>query len=328
MATRIHGAGPLGERSPGLDAAIAGYLAENGGGGGVELVSGVVDLDGTGSPVREFYCTASATIEGVAFDAGDTVVWRRTPANEWGYILVEPWTDISGTTTTTTTAAATTTTTTTAATTTTTTTAAPGTLTYQGYQRATSDIYGDYTYTAPIGTASASRVVVIALVWRAGAARDPSLTVNGGSVLTPDYSTLSGAIGTKFYHLTVAAGTTADIVVNSAASYWPAIGVWTTDAAVTFVAGGVTTVTSGATTASTGPVSAANGGFALAAFRSNDASTISTAWTGATERWDSASAQPTSGADSATTGPHTVSTTFTPALTNDVKLAVATYDWA
>ena len=37
MATQIHGAGPTGERSPGLDLAIAGYLAENppaGGGGG------------------------------------------------------------------------------------------------------------------------------------------------------------------------------------------------------------------------------------------------------------------------------------------------------
>ena len=37
-----------------VDQLIAGVS----GGSGVELVSGVVDLDGTGSPVREFYCTA------------------------------------------------------------------------------------------------------------------------------------------------------------------------------------------------------------------------------------------------------------------------------
>ena len=84
-------------------------------GGGVELASGTVTLDDIGSPVREFYATGAATINGVAFAAGTAVVWRRTPAGVWGYIIVEPWTDLSATTTTTTTAATTTTTTTTTA---------------------------------------------------------------------------------------------------------------------------------------------------------------------------------------------------------------------
>lgn len=50
MPTQIHAAGPNGQRSPGLDAAIAGYLVENppAGGGGASALDDLTDVDTTG----------------------------------------------------------------------------------------------------------------------------------------------------------------------------------------------------------------------------------------------------------------------------------------
>lgn len=75
-------------------------LTANGAGGvaweapptGIELVSGTVTLDSSGSPVREFYATGTATIKGITFPAGTSVVFRRTTAGKWGYIVVDNWT--------------------------------------------------------------------------------------------------------------------------------------------------------------------------------------------------------------------------------------------
>lgn len=83
------GWGATGPRGPKGDPGDPGPAGD---GGGIEAVSGVVTLDGTGEAVREFYCTGTATIHGVAFAAGDTVVWRRLPSGEWGYIKVTGWT--------------------------------------------------------------------------------------------------------------------------------------------------------------------------------------------------------------------------------------------
>lgn len=74
------------------------YALEQGGGGGggtgsgIELASGTVTLSSYGAPVREFYCTSAATINGVSFPAGTAVVWRRTIGGQWGYIVVDDWT--------------------------------------------------------------------------------------------------------------------------------------------------------------------------------------------------------------------------------------------
>ena len=67
-----------------------------GSGSGIELVSGTVTLDSSGAPIREFYATGSATINGVTFPAGTAVVWRRTIDGQWGYIVVDGWTDTGG----------------------------------------------------------------------------------------------------------------------------------------------------------------------------------------------------------------------------------------
>lgn len=340
MATQIHGAGPTGQRSPGLDLAIAGYLAENGGtGGGVEIVSGTVTLDGTGSPVREFYCTASATIEGVAFAAGTAVVFRRTPAGVWGYIVVEPWTDISGTTTTTTTAAATTTTTTTAATTTTTTTAAtttttttavPGTLTYQGRNKFNEVTTATWT-AAPIGTASANREVIVMLTWYAGAARYPTIEING-TAATLDYEqTGYRQRGFRLYRMAVPAGTTADIVMPTTSSLFPTMAVWTVDQPVTFLGGTYYNEPStGVTSVAVTSLSTVAGGFALSGLSQyTNPNTPSTTWTNLAERWDDPGQISTSGGDAATTGTSlTVTAEFTIATVQSTTLSIGAYDWA
>ena len=61
---------------------------------GVESVSGTVVLDGTGAPVREFWTTGAATINGVSFSADTAVVFRRTAAGSWGYKVVDGWTAV------------------------------------------------------------------------------------------------------------------------------------------------------------------------------------------------------------------------------------------
>lgn len=288
----------------------------------IELVSGTITLDNTGRPIREFYCTGSATINGVAFPAGTAVVWRRTPAGVWGYIVVDDWTDLAATTTTTTTEATTTTTTTTAA--------PSGTLTYRGQSQISSDVT-TFTYTdAPLGAPSANRHVIVLVTWWSGGTRSVSSLTIGGVEAERVYRdrTLSGR-GFWVYILPVTSGTTADIVATFSGIAEPSIAVWTTDQLATFVAGNTADplVPASSTTAS---ISAASvpGGFAISGYRTLSNATDAT-WTNITERWDTgASNRPSSGGDMVT-----ASTTATaivdwdPALTQNSSHSIATFKW-
>lgn len=123
MATQIHGAGPTGERSPGLELAIAGYLAENppagGGSGGYPVqqvtLSGAATVDTTGWPTDQVVhvvytqdsigghvlSLGSVTLASGAAWSPDTsansenvAVFRHSPTHGWvceGY-----WVSVSG----------------------------------------------------------------------------------------------------------------------------------------------------------------------------------------------------------------------------------------
>ena len=61
-----------------------------GGGGGVEEVQGVVSLDDSGPAIREMYAVTAVTVNGVTFEAGTAMVWRRL-AGAWTYKVVDGW---------------------------------------------------------------------------------------------------------------------------------------------------------------------------------------------------------------------------------------------
>lgn len=192
--------------------------AVGGGGGGIEMVSGTVDLTAAGPPVREFYCTGAATIEGVSFGAGATVVWRRTTAGAWGYILVSSWTDAGDSTTTTTTTAATTTTTTTVA--------ADLSASYIGMRAIDTTQSLTQTWSGvAVGTASATRRVVVALGSSNGV-NATGVTI-GGVTATNDAGSQSGGPGVQWWSAVVPAGTTATVVANmSGATPHVGMGAW------------------------------------------------------------------------------------------------------
>ena len=212
-----------------------------------------------------------------------------------------------------------------------TTTAAPGILTFRGEARqgAAAD---SFTYSAvPLGTADANRWVVVAVTWWASGARTANLTINGVAA-TQVYAPapVSGS-GSRWFIAPVPTGTTADFVATTTTSgqlLSPSIAVWTANQQISFVAGRVESPTaiSGDTFESLTATSVV-GGFACAGFRTVSAA-VSTTWTGVTERWDSAAAQPTSGGDAETTGTSfTATMTFSPALTGNCQASLATFRW-
>ena len=357
------------------------YALEQGGGGGgtssgIELVSGTVTLGSSGTPIREFYATGSATINGVTFPAGTAVVFRRSPAGQWGYKVVDDWTSVGtelitvsasaptwtddainggGTWTTPTITGVTyspasgTATPGEAVTVSATAqtgyqlagttswqhtfpaapVAEPGTLTYRGHQ-----VFGETplpsTYdAAPIGAASATReVIVLVSYWSAGLRNVASVTI-GGIAATQDFKAVSGESNPNvwLYRANVPSGTTADVVVSPVgANTWaPMVGVWTVDKPVAFVGGAQTDVVSSNEMTVNVPA-AVNGGFAIGGFRTRS-NAFGTVLTGLTERFDTATAQPSVGGDGPTTGPLTVTATLDAAPSQRVVLGVGAYKW-
>ena len=238
----------------------------------------------------------------------------------------------AATTTTTTTVAPTTTTTTTVApTTTTTTTAVSGTLTYRGQSTSSAETYG-YTYTAaPLGEESAARQVIVGVVFWSGGPRSTDTVTIGGISATRDYyaSNLNTTPSFQTWRAAVPTGTTANVVATFGSGVNPAaatIAVWTTDQPVTFLGGAYSDLASGGTTVSVTNNSAVAGGFAISGQRSRS-NAFGTTFTGLTERYDTAAAQPSSGGDTPTTGPVTVTATLSVACTQTVRLGVAAYRW-
>lgn len=67
------------------------------GGSGVEQVSGMVTLDASGDPIREFFTTGATTFKANGADtllsSFTAVVWRRNSQGSWGYQVVQDsWT--------------------------------------------------------------------------------------------------------------------------------------------------------------------------------------------------------------------------------------------
>lgn len=209
------------------------------------------------------------------------------------------------------------------------TTGAPaiGTLTYQGGTVIAAENV-THTYTAaPLGAASASRQVIVMLAtWQSGGRTVASVTV-GGIAATEDYSAFgNSSSGFHVWRATVPTGTTGDVVATFSGNCVPAIEVWTADDAVTFLGGAYVDVATAEASLSL-PAAVADG-FAVAGYRSR-ANAFTTTWGGLTERWDTGLAQPTSGGDTATTGPATVTATLsdTPSNTSHTRLGGCAYRW-
>lgn len=146
-----------------------------------------------------------------------------------------------------------------------------------------------YTFAAqPIGTASPTRRVVVALGWAAAAAVTlSSITIGGvAATVNADSGPFTGNRRVVFASAVVPTGTTADVVVTlSGTAVRCGIGVWSltkgaatgqTDATVDISVGNLDVTTqAGDVVLASGYASAASG-------------TVSTAWTGATERYDAA----------------------------------------
>ena len=206
-----------------------------------------------------------------------------------------------------------------------------GTLTYRGQSTSSSEV-ASYTYSAvPLGAESATRqVLVLVTYWSSGSRSVDSVTI-GGISATRDYyaSALSTAPGFQVWRATVPTGSTADVVAafgSGANPAAPTLAVWTTDKPVTFLGGNSADGATGATSVSVTNSSAVSGGFAIGGQRSRS-NAFDTTFTGLTERYDTAAAQPTCGGDAATTGPATVTATLSVACTQLVRLGLAAYRW-
>jgi hypothetical protein len=203
-----------------------------------------------------------------------------------------------------------------------------GTLTYQGTHMAAAE-GATHTYTAaPLGADGATRQVIVMIAsWQSGGRTVTSVTV-GGVAATADY-TVTGNSNSAFhvYRATVPAGATADVVATFSGNCSPALSVWTASSTVTPLGGAHVDLTTD-TTATLSLPDAVAGGFAVAGFRSRS-SAYATDWTGLTERWDRTLDQPSSGGDTATTGPATITATFSaaPSVTGYGRLGGCAYRW-
>ena len=157
------------------------------------------------------------------------------------------------------------------------------------FQQATIDTTDAASYSfasQPIGTASASRRVVVAIGWAAATAITLSSVTIGGvsATIDADSGNATGNRRVYFASAVVPTGTTATVAVTlSATAVRIGIGLWTLSggsptgqtAAVLNAASGTLTVTT-----------ATNDVVLAAGFASHTANSITTTWTGATERYD------------------------------------------
>lgn len=143
-----------------------------------------------------------------------------------------------------------------------------------------------YTFSSKsIGSAAANRKIIVAASNdTSGAGQSVSSLTIGGSPANLEVAQISGDVGVEIWELDVAAGTTADIVVNYAGTAADcAIGVW-----AIYGAGSSATDT-GASTANplTDTLNIPVGGVAIAAICRVDTSTAKlTNWTNLTEQYD------------------------------------------
>lgn len=201
-------------------------------------------------------------------------------------------------------------------------------LVYQGVATPT-NVAGVSTYTAaPIGTASATRTVIVAATSWSGGSRSISGITIGGAAATLDAIANARTGPSAIARLAVPTGTAADVVVT-ASDNTPAfsIAVWTVNANVVPVSTAIPG-SFGSGTTSMGAVlsSTTAGGFAIAAHRSR-AGARTTTWTNATERYDPGVAQPYSGADTTTAGGAlTITATFSSATDSTTTYLAAAYE--
>ena len=199
----------------------------------------------------------------------------------------------------------------------------PRLLTYRGYADGTTS---QATFTGlPIGTASATRSVIVGVAWTtSGVLRYVTAATIGGVAATIEANSGSTTAGSCILRATVPTGETADVVLTwSSTGATPRLGVWTAASGLTLAGYATHYVTDISTNALTVSPTAAAGAGVIAQLATRFTLT-GIAWTGATERHATAA-----GANAdwiATAGTCTVSVTTTPNPINGIaRLSAATY---
>lgn len=139
-----------------------------------------------------------------------------------------------------------------------------------------------YTFSGlSLGTASASRVIFVAVAHRKAdpSASTSSVTIGGVSATLVTSSTASNAGSVvEFWRAAVPTGTTGDVVVTTSATVLRCgVGLWRVD--------GLTSASGGAVAGST-TITPPAGTMTIAASSTAVPGPISTAWSGLTEVWD------------------------------------------
>lgn len=184
------------------------------------------------------------------------------------------------------------------------------TLAFQGHSEVTSSASPTYS-SAPIGEASADRIVIVGIgLFTVSAVSLSSVTVGGNSATAIVSNTANTNHQVFIYALNVATGTSADVVVNwSGSADATGIAVWSATGTL-----GSTTANDTQTTSSDGGtmgLSTVTNGF-LIAMTKNNASGPDASWTGATEEFDlSISSNDYSGADASQTSAGTTNVSVT-----------------
>lgn len=169
-----------------------------GGGGGIQNVSGTVDLPNAPGIV-EVYATAAASVEGVALAAGDAAVFRYF-SDEWTFMIVgqhTAWQDVSGDT-------------------------PPDPIEPTGPVSATAlsvahDATAAQNYTFPgmsLGAASTHRLVVACFRTHAASNRYPTVCTIGGVAATVVTNASGGTQCRSFAYAVIPSGTTGDVAVT------------------------------------------------------------------------------------------------------------------
>jgi hypothetical protein len=176
---------------------------------------------------------------------------------------------------------------------------------------------------APIGDASESRTVIVMLTSWSGGQRNIGLngmTIGGVAATVDCDPAQQTSTHFQMYRAVVPSGTTADIIVSVADNTTDTcFSVWTVDHNVAVESTDVVSQPVGSTTSTITLPSTVAGGFAISGFSSRSIA-FTTVWSGTnvTERFDTGTAQPHSGADAAPTigGPLAITADYSIATTN------------
>lgn len=198
---------------------------------------------------------------------------------------------------------------------------------YRGYSAKVDNGSNPHTYeSAPIGTAGTGRTVLAQVCsWSPGQRNITGVTI-GGVTAVADENNYGDDIY-SMWRAVVETGTTADIVVTcDDTTNEINIGVWTANKPVEKVFSTSFSVPLSSSSTNITATTTENGGFLIAGHCTRGSSN-STTWTNATERYDTPTAQPTSGADAATAGgSHQVNLNFTNPTDNaQMRLGIVAY---